>query len=202
MIRTDDPAHDSATQNAMSSVHAETGERCPIRAKLPYTKEGWPAKRAAPALVLDEIDPSFSDHIRRHVAYAALADPFHVSANTDPKGDRSTRGRARKTGPQRSQAQPTAPGHRHDTRASGRLQDMTSMTRTRKSGASLQEICKIVLYVTNIHYREPVYRLLGRWLQGVYPGLEVEALARPECLVEIDVTAVRAHPDGASATYH
>ena len=41
--------------------------------------------------VLNEIDPQFSENIRRHVAHAALEDPFHVSANTDPKGDRSKR---------------------------------------------------------------------------------------------------------------
>ena len=41
--------------------------------------------------VLNEIDPQFSENIRRHVAHAALSDPFHVSANTDPKGDRSKR---------------------------------------------------------------------------------------------------------------
>jgi 4-hydroxyphenylacetate 3-monooxygenase len=41
--------------------------------------------------VLDEIDPSFSAQIRHHVRHAALADPFHVSANTDPKGDRMRR---------------------------------------------------------------------------------------------------------------
>ena len=39
----------------------------------------------------NEIDPAFSEHIRHHVRHAALADPFHVSANTDPKGDRSRR---------------------------------------------------------------------------------------------------------------
>ena len=41
--------------------------------------------------VLNEIDPRFSEHIRQHVRHAAIADPFHVSANTDPKGDRSKR---------------------------------------------------------------------------------------------------------------
>jgi len=41
--------------------------------------------------VLAEIDPRFSDHIRSHVQRAAVLDPFHVSANTDPKGDRAKR---------------------------------------------------------------------------------------------------------------
>jgi enamine deaminase RidA (YjgF/YER057c/UK114 family) len=62
-----------------------------------------------------------------------------------------------------------------------------------ESGARLQEICKIVIYLTDIRYREDVYRVVGRWLRGVHPvstGLVVSALARPEWLVEIDATAV------------
>ena len=39
--------------------------------------------------VLNEVDPHFSENIRKHVAHVLYADPFHVSANTDPKGDRS-----------------------------------------------------------------------------------------------------------------
>ena len=53
--------------------------------------------------------------------------------------------------------------------------------------------CKIVVYLADPRYREPVYRVVGRWLKGVYPvstGIVVTALARPEWLVEIDVTAV------------
>ena len=49
------------------------------------------------------------------------------------------------------------------------------------------------MYLSDIRYRETVYRVIGRWLKGVYPvstGLVVEALARPEWLVEIDATAV------------
>ena len=44
-------------------------------------------------------------------------------------------------------------------------------------------------------YREPAYQVIGRWLKGVHPvstGVVVSALARPEWLVEIDVTAVKA----------
>jgi enamine deaminase RidA (YjgF/YER057c/UK114 family) len=62
-----------------------------------------------------------------------------------------------------------------------------------ESGSRLEEICKVVIYLTDIRYREPVYRVVGRWLKGVHPvstGLVVEALARPEWLVEIDATAV------------
>lgn len=62
-----------------------------------------------------------------------------------------------------------------------------------EAGSSLEHICKVVVYLTDIRYREPVYRVMGNWLKGVYPvstGLVVEALARPEWLVEIDATAV------------
>jgi enamine deaminase RidA (YjgF/YER057c/UK114 family) len=62
-----------------------------------------------------------------------------------------------------------------------------------EAGSRLEEVCKIVIYLTDIRYRELVYRVVGKWLKGVYPvstGLVVEALARPEWLVEIDATAV------------
>jgi enamine deaminase RidA (YjgF/YER057c/UK114 family) len=62
-----------------------------------------------------------------------------------------------------------------------------------EAGSCLDDICKIVVYLTDARYREPVYRILGRWLKGVYPvstGVVVTALARPEWAVEIDVTAV------------
>ena len=39
--------------------------------------------------VLAEIDPQFADNIDRHIAAVRDTDLFHVSANTDPKGDRS-----------------------------------------------------------------------------------------------------------------
>jgi enamine deaminase RidA (YjgF/YER057c/UK114 family) len=62
-----------------------------------------------------------------------------------------------------------------------------------EAGARLEDICKIVVYLTDIRYREPVYTVIGRWLRGVHPcstGIVVSALARPEWLVEIDATAV------------
>jgi enamine deaminase RidA (YjgF/YER057c/UK114 family) len=61
-----------------------------------------------------------------------------------------------------------------------------------EAGAQLQDIVKITIYVTNRSHREPVYRVVGRWLKGVYPvstGLIVQGLARPEYLMEIDVIA-------------
>jgi enamine deaminase RidA (YjgF/YER057c/UK114 family) len=62
-----------------------------------------------------------------------------------------------------------------------------------EAGGSLDHICRIVVYLTDIRHREAVYREMGKWLKGVFPcstGLVVSALARPEWLVEIEVTAV------------
>jgi len=64
-------------------------------------------------------------------------------------------------------------------------------------GARLEDICKATVYLTDIRFREPVYEVLGRWLEDVHPvftGVVVTALARPEWLVEVDVIAVI--PDG------
>jgi enamine deaminase RidA (YjgF/YER057c/UK114 family) len=62
-----------------------------------------------------------------------------------------------------------------------------------EAGARLEHICKIVIYITDPRYREPVYRAIGKHLKGVFPvstGLVVSALARPEWLVEVDATAI------------
>lgn len=63
----------------------------------------------------------------------------------------------------------------------------------KESGSELAHICKATVYLTDIRYREPVYRVLGRWMKGVFPaftGLVVVALARPEWVVEVDIVAV------------
>ncbi len=114
-----DMAHEAETRDVMTYVDPGSGERCAVGPKLPMSKDDWSAKRRAVDAVLDdiggvvtrvgdetvgemwalfdgqdvlaEIDPRFSEHIRDHVQRAAVLDPFHVSANTDPKGDRSRR---------------------------------------------------------------------------------------------------------------
>src|SRR5579884_455896 len=114
-----DLAHEDATRDVMTYLDPATGERSAIGPKLPFTRDDWEAKRRAVDAVLDdiggvvtrvgdetvgemwslydgqdvlnEVDPRFSENIRRHVLRAVHADPFHVSANTDPKGDRSRR---------------------------------------------------------------------------------------------------------------
>lgn len=62
-----------------------------------------------------------------------------------------------------------------------------------EAGAELDHICKITVYITGREHREPVYRVIGKWLKGVYPvstGLIISGLARPEWVMEIDVIAV------------
>ena len=62
-----------------------------------------------------------------------------------------------------------------------------------EAGSRLEHIVKIVVYITDREYREPVYREIGRWLKGVFPvstGLIVSGLAKPEWVMDIDVTAV------------
>jgi len=62
-----------------------------------------------------------------------------------------------------------------------------------EAGGHMDHICRIVVYLTDIRYRPDVYREMGKWLKGVFPcstGLVITALARPEWLVEIEVTAV------------
>ena len=60
-------------------------------------------------------------------------------------------------------------------------------------GATMQHLCKITIYITDPRYREPAYRAIGKWLKGIHPvstGVVVQALARPEWVVEVDAIAV------------
>lgn len=60
-------------------------------------------------------------------------------------------------------------------------------------GGGMEHVVKVVVYITDPSNREAVYRTMGEYLKGVHPvstGLVVQALARPEWLVEIDATAV------------
>jgi len=112
-----DMAHEDATRDIMS--YEEGGERFATGLKLPYSQADWHAKRAATDAVMEDIggivtrvgdetagemwslydgqdilneaDPRFSVNIRNAITQVIKNDPFHVSANTDPKGDRSKR---------------------------------------------------------------------------------------------------------------
>ena len=62
-----------------------------------------------------------------------------------------------------------------------------------EAGGEMAHVVKLVVYITDIRHREAVYRAMGEYIKGVHPvctGLVVQALARPEWLVEIDATAV------------
>ena len=110
-----DMQHDPQTRDDMT--YEEDGDRFAIGLKLPRTHQDWHDKRAATDKVMDdaggvvtrvgdetvgemwslydgqdvlnEVDPQFSENIRNHIDRVIMQDPFHVSANTDPKGDRS-----------------------------------------------------------------------------------------------------------------
>ena len=62
-----------------------------------------------------------------------------------------------------------------------------------EAGGEMAHVVKLVVYITDIRHREAVYRTMGEYIKGVHPvctGLVVQALARPEWLVEIDAAAV------------
>ena len=89
-----------------------------------------------------------------------------------------------------------------DTRESLHLNDVSKQTEKtmqniqmllEEAGTTMHAICRIVVYLTDIRYREEVYQEMGKWLKGVHPcstGIVVPSLARPEWVVEIEVTAV------------
>ena len=62
-----------------------------------------------------------------------------------------------------------------------------------EAGGEMAHVVKLVVYITDIRHREAIYRTMSEYIKGVHPvctGLVVQALARPEWLVEIDATAV------------
>ena len=69
-----------------------------------------------------------------------------------------------------------------------------------EAGGDMSHLVKLVVYITDVRHRETVYRTMGNYIKGVYPvstGLVVQALARPDWLVEIDATAVIPDTDEA-----
>jgi len=110
-----DMQHESATRELLT--YEGDSERHAIANKLPHTQQDWWDKRRATDTVLEaiggvvtrvgdetvgemwslfdgqdvlnEVNPRFSRNIQEHITRVLHTDPFHVSANTDPKGDRS-----------------------------------------------------------------------------------------------------------------
>ena len=61
-----------------------------------------------------------------------------------------------------------------------------------EAGVGIEDVCKIATYVTEREYRQLVYPVIARHLEGVYPvstGIVVKGLAEPEIDFEIDVFA-------------
>lgn len=70
-----------------------------------------------------------------------------------------------------------------------------------EAGGRIEHLVKVVVYITDVRHREAVYRTMGEYIRGVHPvstGLVVQALARPDWLVEIDATAVIPDEEEAS----
>lgn len=114
-----DMAHEAQHQELFAYRDEKTGELNTTFYKPPKTQQDWHDKREAVDAVmydvkgvvtrvgdetigevwslydgqemLHSVDPQFSENIKNHVKKALRNDPFHVSANTDPKGDRSKR---------------------------------------------------------------------------------------------------------------
>ena len=110
-----DMAHQATHQAALTYV--EGNQRNSVFNQPPRSQEHWHAKVGAVDAVLKDargvvtrmgdetvgemwslqdgrdvlasIDPRFADNIDRHIRSVIETDVFHVSANTDPKGDRS-----------------------------------------------------------------------------------------------------------------
>ena len=62
-----------------------------------------------------------------------------------------------------------------------------------EAGGTMEHLCKVVVYLTDVRHREAVYRTMGEYIRNVHPvstGVVVTGLARPSWLVEIDATAV------------
>jgi len=111
-----DMQHEAATAPVMI-YHDDKDEPFSVGLKLPYTQEDWQDKRKSTDAVfedvggvvtrvgdetvgemwslydgqdvLNQVDAQFSKNIANHIDRVIDHDPFHVSANTDPKGDRS-----------------------------------------------------------------------------------------------------------------
>ena len=116
-VRMYDMAHEAGSAEILS--FSDAGERFSTLLRPPTEKSHWYEKwRAVEAYfneihgvltrvgdetvgemwslldgreVLNEIDPRFGENIDRHIRRVLQQDIFHVSANTDPKGDRSKR---------------------------------------------------------------------------------------------------------------
>ena len=62
-----------------------------------------------------------------------------------------------------------------------------------EASGEMAHLVMVVVYIIDVRHRDAIYRTMGEYIQGLHPvstGLVVQALARPEWLVEIDAIAV------------
>lgn len=67
-------------------------------------------------------------------------------------------------------------------------------TLLQESGSSMEDVCKITVYISDRAYRPAVYPMIGKHFGEVRPvstGIVTTAFARPEILFEIDAVVVR-----------
>jgi enamine deaminase RidA (YjgF/YER057c/UK114 family) len=65
-----------------------------------------------------------------------------------------------------------------------------------EAGSSLDEVCKLTVYISDRAYRSAVYPMIGKHFRNVRPvstGIITNAFARPEVLFELDVQVLRKH---------
>ena len=112
-----DMAHEEKFSDKLTYTDEKTEEKNCVGSKLPKSKNDWLIKREAIKIImyevgavvtrmgdetagemwslydgtdiLNEVDSRFGDNIANHIQKVVKSDTFHVSANTDPKGDRS-----------------------------------------------------------------------------------------------------------------
>jgi enamine deaminase RidA (YjgF/YER057c/UK114 family) len=77
-----------------------------------------------------------------------------------------------------------------------------------EAGATMDDICKITVYIGDRAYRSAVYPMIGKHFGGVRPvstGIITTGFARPDILFEIDVTIIRkqnGQPHARLRPYH
>ncbi len=87
-----------------------------------------------------------------------------------------------------------APGRRiADAGAQADMALANLKTLLEEAGASMDEICKITVYISDRAYRAAVYPMIGKHFGGVRPvstGIVTQAFARADILFEIDVVVI------------
>ena len=97
------------------------------------------------------------------------------------------------------------PGHAPETAAAQAEAVFDALeTRLAAAGATLTDLCKMTMQITDRAWRQPVYGVMGRRLAGVRPvstGLIVGGLADPDALFQLDAQVVPGGPHARIRPY-